>query len=197
MTTRAVQYRGRRGAAPWVFAAIVIVAAVAGAGLALSILGFGASGGVEANAGGRVSIGEAARTSFGWVAVVGAEKVPGSSSDVHSPTSHAGLPQVKPDEQEVRVTLRIASETSRNVVPYSPDQFHLLVGSEDPPVEPGTSTFLPGNLLPRAAVEGGLGFVVKLDAGHLWLRFDDPAGKPVLFDLDTAVSVGPDDHAHP
>jgi hypothetical protein len=178
------------------------VAAFVVAVVALAVIG--AVSGVNAtlnnptgllNSQGTIAIGSPAKTGFGWVVVTHVDKIAGLSDQALSGATHGIQNLVPAGQQQIQVTLQLASAQPKDVAAYSPDQFRLFVGKDPRGVAPTTSTIMQGTLQPFAEVEGHLGFIVPTDGSALTLHFADPSQSgPVVLDLGT---IGPATTTHP
>lgn len=141
--------------------------------------------------------GEGIPTSFGAVAVEYAVRLGGLTSKDLAGMTHGIRNYVPPESSQVQVAVTLANQLP-DTLDYTPSQFRLIAGSDDPPgpdrrrQAPTGASFRPGTLQPDAAIEGTLSFVVPNKRAHLWVEFRDPARKkPILVDL------GPTKHTLP
>ena len=146
---------------------------------------------------GKFGIASDVRTSFGSVVVGTARTLPGVGRKALAGMSHGIAGYVGPDQAQVQVTVEITNRL-RVPVAYSPDQFTLKSGASLLPVT--AASIKPATLLPDAAVEATLIYVVPRKGQKLQLAFQDKGRTaPFLIDLgrvDTAPK-GTDDHTHP
>ena len=171
-----------------VTAVVVAVAALAAVGAAIGLQTFGSSGDR-----GRVpaavahahpsDIARALPTSFGALAVLRVEAIPGLTAKQLAGVTH--FPSyVSPDKMQVQVSIQLANRLDRPTA-YDPARFRLAVGRR-PAVPPTSASIRAGTLQPHAAIEGIVIFVVPRAARptRLWLEFRERAGaRPVRADL--------------
>ena len=146
--------------------------------------------------GGPFGIASDVRTSFGSIVVGTAQTLKGVSARNLGGMSHGINGYVPPDKAQVQVTVEITNRL-RVPVAYAPDQFTLRSGGAT--IRPTTASIRPATLLPDAAVEATLIYVVPRTGQALRLAFKDPKrSTPFLVNLgrvDTAPP-GTDDHSH-
>ena len=159
-----------------------------------SMLG-GGSAAVEAAQPGPYGIASDVRTSFGSIVVGTAQTLKGVTSRNLGGMSHGINGYVPPDKAQVQVTVEITNRL-RVPVAYSPDQFTLRSGGSVIPVT--TSSIKPATLLPDAAVEATLIYVVSRKGQKLRLAFQDAKRvTPFLVDLGRVDTAPKGTEVHP
>ncbi len=130
--------------------------------------------------------------SFGYVAVSRVDELPGLSHEQAPGAAHGTPGYVDSDHVQLQVSLEMVSEEVTEAKHYDPAQFRLALDDKGSTVRiaPTSSTLTPGELLPRAAIQGRLGFVVPVGATHLRLELPDE-GRIARWDLDHRVALGP------
>lgn len=137
---------------------------------------------------GGFGVGSDVHTSFGSIVVGTAQGLPGLPAKALGGMNHGIAGYVSPNEAQVQVTVVITNRT-REPVPYSPSQFTVR-SATTAPVKVTASSIKPATLLPDAAVEATLVFVVPRKNQKLSLAFQDRGrSTPFLVDIshiDTA-----------
>ena len=135
------------------------------------------------------------RTSFGSVVVGTAQALKGVTSRALGGNNHNIGGYVPPEKVQVQVTVEITNRL-RTQIPYSPSQFSLIAGTSKPVAVTGSS-IKPGRLLPDAAIEATLIFVVPRTAQKLKLAFQDGGrATPFLIDLGRVDTAPPGNSTH-
>jgi hypothetical protein len=154
-------------------AVIAAAGALALAGLALALGGFGPGGGKDDT---RYGIGTDVPTSFGAIAIDGLGRRVGPSG--------------KRDQMHAFVAV---TNLSGRPIRYSPGQFRLLGGKDRRPVPGLQATFRAGTLLADANFSGQLLYPVPRDGEKRWIEFRDlGGGTPILIDLSRTGPRTPD-----
>ena len=130
-----------------------------------------------------VGIAHPASTSFGTVAVEYAQFLGGPTANALTGASHNVGALVPPDKMQVEATVTITN-ASKNVVPYSPAQFSLLVGDSAKQIIPIRASVVAGTLQPDAGIDVRLTFQTGLSKKDMTLRYsENDGGGPVLMRL--------------
>lgn len=189
--------RGNRRALV-VLGALVVVLAAGVVAAVVMLRSSSTPSGTGADAAALPGVGQTVATSFGFVTVSHIEHLKGLTQQDLSSANHGINGLVESGKEQVQVTVEITSDLGKETAPYSPEFFTLQAldsTGETVVFAPVTTTVHAGRLQPFASVQGHLGFVVPADGRQLRLHFDDPAGNPIVIDLDRA-GVDSADPAH-
>jgi hypothetical protein len=192
MIVRGAATMPRFGVAHGIYAlasAVIALAAVGGA-LAFGVLNSPATAGTSY--GNAARVGQPVGTSFGSVTVESSARGAGLSARALAGMTHGIQNFVGEDEvlQQVQVVI---SNTSDGTLPYSPEQFSVLLGKKGARrVSVLSSNVKAGSLRPRASIELNLGFVVPRDGSRVVLAFTDAAPRKQVL-----VNLGYTDRAPP
>jgi hypothetical protein len=126
-----------------------------------------------------VGIADPAPTSFGTVSVEFAEFLGGPTANALTGATHNVGALIPADRMQIEATVTL-SNVSRDVVPYAPEQFTLLLDGADEPIVAKRASVGPGTLQPDAAIDVRLIFEAPLSTAAATLRFaESPNDAPV------------------
>jgi len=187
--TRTTRSRVRAPMRTRVLLVSATVLAVAGVLATAVLIASGSHGNGPSDPAPALGVNRPGATSFGSLTVFAADATPGSA--LSQGPAHVAHGAIGLDQQAVDVSVRLSSTLHDRFAAFSPDQFRLLDGSGSQPLVPDSATFESGQLRPGATVEGVVSFVAPLTAVHLWLRYDDASGTPILVDLGLSPGGSP------
>jgi hypothetical protein len=131
---------------------------------------------------GPAAIGDALPISFGYLAVLKAERLDGLTAKALSGMTHGVQSLVRRDQAQVEVRVEMTNVLSRPVT-YQPGRFDLRLGKSGRHVAPVGASVIPGQLQPDAHVEFLLTYVVPRNGSRLWLAYQDDDTGEQLVDL--------------
>jgi hypothetical protein len=131
---------------------------------------------------GPAAIGDAIPISFGYLAVLKAERMDGLTARQLSGMTHGVQNLVRRDQAQVEVRVEMTNVLSRPVT-YQPGRFELRLGRSGRHVAPLGASVVPGQLQPDAHVEFLLTYVVPRNGSRLWLAYQDADSGEELVDL--------------
>lgn len=173
--------------------------ALAAAALALAAVGAVLAVGVLNSPPSRTAtVGQAVETSFGSVMLEQQTLGNGLSAQALAGMTH-GIQNFVGDGEALQQVQVVIANSSSDPVPYSPDQFSVLLGNRGARrIGVVSSNVKAGTLQPLASIELNLGFVVPRDGRRIVLAFSDArAHKQLLFNLgytDRAPPGGSHNH---
>jgi hypothetical protein len=144
---------------------------------------------------GPAAVGDAIPISFGYLAVLKAERLNGLTAKKLSGMTHGIQNLVRRDQAQVEVRVEMTNTLSRPVT-YQPGRFDLRLGRSGRHVAPVGASVVPGQLQPDAHVEFVLTYVVPRNGKRLWLAYQDDEAGEELVDLGR-VSRAPAGAAEP
>jgi hypothetical protein len=173
----------------YLLAAGAIALAAVGAVLAFGVLNSPPSRGAA-------GVGQSVETSFGSVAIAQQNRGTGLKASDLAGMTH-GIQNFVGDDQALQQVQVVISNTSDGTVPYSPEQFSVLLGKSARRVGVLSSNVKAGVLQPRASIELNLGFVVPRNGQRIVLAFKDAgARKDALFNLGYTDRAPPGAGSH-
>lgn len=181
--TRAEQARATQPLRPIVFLAAVVLLAVLGGLLVLSMARSGTTT-ADSRRGSRIAT--SVPTDFGFLTVPYIQKLSGLTSRDLSGAVHGVSGLVAAGDEQVQVNVELSSTRRDRVTNYRVDDFSLLVGDGSKVLAPSSTTIHNGVLQPAASVTGHLGFVIPKDGSRLRLRYAPRGGRSVLVELGRA-----------